>query len=68
MERRYVIMITSFALIFIFLFTGIWAFTEYIGDGSWNERIFIGSGIGAGASIVVFLGSAIWSIVKGLRK
>lgn len=61
-------MIISFFLTFIFYILAIWAFTEYIGDGSWNETILIGSGIGVIVSIITFLSSAIWSIVKGLRK
>ena len=60
MKKQHIIMVTSFFLIFLFFFTGIWAFTEYIGDGSWNERIFVGSGIGMLASIVAFVISAIW--------
>lgn len=66
MERRYVIMIISFFLIFIFYIIAIWAFTEYIGDGAWNERILIG--IGAGLSIITFIVSVIWAIVKGLKR
>jgi uncharacterized membrane protein (DUF485 family) len=57
-------MITSFFLIFLFCFTGIWAFTEHIGDGSWNERIFVGSGIGILVAIATFIISVIWGFIK----
>lgn len=58
-------MMTSFFLIFFFFFTAIWAFSEYIGDGSWNERIFIGSWIGVFLSIAAFVISVIWAFIKG---
>lgn len=61
-------MIISFFLIPIFYVIAIWAFMEHIGDGSWNERIFIGSWAGVALSIAAFLSSVIWAIVKGLRK
>ncbi len=64
MKKQYILMVTSFFLIFLFFFTGIWAFTEYIGDGSWNERIFVGSGIGVLASIATFIISVIWGFIK----
>lgn len=57
-------MITSFFLIFLFYFTAMWAFTEEIGDGSWNERIFVGSGIGILVAIASFVISVIWGFVK----
>lgn len=66
MKKHYdvVIMKVSFFLIFLFFFTGIWAFTEFIGDGSWNERIFIGSGIGIAVAITTFIISLIWTFVR----
>ncbi|ACT94339.1 hypothetical protein [Dyadobacter fermentans] len=69
MKKHYdvIIMMTSFFLIFVFFFTGVWAFSEKIGDGSWNEQIFIGSGIGVVVAIVTFIVSLIWTFVRGWK-
>jgi uncharacterized membrane protein (DUF485 family) len=69
MKKHYnfAIMMTSFFLIFFFFFTGIWAFTGNIGDGSWNETIFFGSYIGSIVAIVTFIISLIWTIFRGWK-
>ncbi|SEI66767.1 hypothetical protein SAMN05216327_103149 [Dyadobacter sp. SG02] len=70
MKKHYdvIIMMTSFFLIFLFFFTGIWAFSENIGDGSWNERIFVGSTIGVVVAIGTFIISLIWTFIRSWKK
>jgi hypothetical protein len=69
MKKHYdvYIMMTSFFLILIFSFTGMWAFTEKIGDGSWNEQIFVGSGIGVIAACITFVIMLILTFVRGWK-
>ncbi len=69
MKKHYdvVIMVTSFFLIFLFFFTGVWAYAEEIGDGSWNDEIFLISGVGVAVAVVTFIVSLVWTFVRGWK-
>lgn len=62
------VIVTSFILIPVFWFIAILAFTEKIGDGSWNSNIFLWSSIGMLAAIAVFVFSLIILLIERLSR
>jgi len=68
MKRLRIIIITSFFLILFFWFMGVLAFTEKIGDGSWNDDVFFGSTIGILAAIGTFIISLIMLLFESWRR
>ncbi|WP_291042559.1 hypothetical protein [Dyadobacter sp. 50-39] len=70
MRKHYdvAIMMISFFIFFVFVFMSAWAFSEKIGDGSWNGTIFMVSSIGIVVSPVIFVISLIWTFIRGWKK
>lgn len=69
MKKHYdvYIMVTSFFLIILFFITGVWAFSENIGDGSWNDEIFLFSFIAVKVSAITFIAALIWTFIRGWK-
>ncbi|CAG5072859.1 hypothetical protein DYBT9623_04399 [Dyadobacter sp. CECT 9623] len=64
MKRLPTIIVTSFFLIIILCFIAGWAYFEKIGDGSWNEEIFVWSTSGMLIAMATFGISLILLIIK----
>lgn len=68
MNKQVIIMLCSMLMgLICFLIMG-YAYAENIGDGSWNETIFLSSLVGIFISIALFFLALIWAIIRGLLR
>lgn len=66
MSKQVILMLSSMLAFVICVLLAGYSYAENIGNGSWNENIFICSCIGMVVSLGLFFLGLIWAIVRGL--